>query len=295
MSGALNFNHPENKMKKIILWTFLLISITPVTVYADKMVVWNLKPQSGVSEKEAATVSSIITSEIARISKNTVISEADIKSVVDGEQIKMSCGADDSSCIAEIGAAMGAPLSVSGTFSKMGDYWIITLQLIDVRKVEVLSRVSKKFKGGENSLVESITPMICELFNDKECSFVSSAEDTKKKTAGIRQPVPWKRAAGWTFAVTGSLGLGAGFAGHALMNQAKKDYEETGADEQKYKNFRIMAYTGLIAGSVLIAGGISLLIWDGVEYSRNKKSPKEVSFYVLPQPEGFYAGFQGRW
>lgn len=277
-------------MTKTLILTALFFIFTGY-LHADKIVIWNLKPQAGVTEKESASISSIITGEIARISKSDVISEAEMRSVVDAEQLKMSCGAEDNSCIAEIGAAMGAPLSVSGTLSKMGDYWIITLQLVDVRKVEVQSRVSKKFKGKENDLVELITPLVCELFNDKECMEKKPETTNKGKKS---DPVSWKKATGWTFSVTGALGLGAGFAGYALMKQSKKDYEETGENEQKYKNFRVMAYTGLIAGSVFLAGGITLLIWDGAE-NRKKKEKKDVSFYIFPQPEGFYAGFQGRW
>jgi len=273
-----------------------LIMFLPCFLFADKIVVWNLKPNAGVTEKEAATVSSIVTSEIARVSKSTIISESEMRSVIDGEQIKMSCGAEDSSCIAEIGAAMGAPLSVSGTFSKMGDYWIITLQLVDVRKVEVQSRVSKKFKGNENALVEAITPMICELFDDKECMktnenlILESKPGKKEKT-----PVSWKKVTGWVLTVPGVLMFGTGIAAHVLMKNAKDDYDLTGEDEGKYKSFRTYSTVGYVTGSVLMAGGIALLIWDGVEKSKKNKNKDAVSFYVMPSFDGGYAAVQWRW
>ena len=270
-----------------------LIMFLPCFLFADKIVVWNLKPNAGVTEKEAATVSSIVTSEIARVSKSTIISESEMRSVIDGEQIKMSCGAEDSSCIAEIGAAMGAPLSVSGTFSKMGDYWIITLQLVDVRKVEVQSRVSKKFKGNENAIVEAITPMICELFNDKECmekTVLESKPEKKKK-----KPVSWKKVTGWVLTVPGILIFGTGIAAHVLMKNAKEDYDLTGENEGKYKSFRTYSTVGYVTGSVLMAGGIALLIWDGVEKSRKNKKNESVSFYFAPSYDGAYASLEWRW
>lgn len=274
-----------------------LIMLLPCFLHADKIVVWNLKPQAGVTEKEAATVSSIVTTEIARVSKSTIISESEMRSVIDGEQMKMSCGADDSSCIAEIGAAMGAPLSVSGTFSKMGDYWIITLQLVDVRKVEVQSRVSKKFKGSENALVEAITPMICELFNDKECmeKNVAQIKEEKKSEKKERTPVSWKKVTGWVLTVPGILMFGSGIAAHVLMKNAKEDYQKTGENESKYKSFRTYSTVGYVAGSVLMASGIALLIWDGVEKSKKNKKKESVSFYVVPSFDGGYAAVQWRW
>lgn len=279
------------------LISFVFVLLFSGFLYADKIVVWNLKPQAGVTDKEAATVSSIITSEIARVSKNTIISESEMKSVIDGEQMKMSCGAEDSSCIAEIGAAMGAPLSVSGTFSKMGDYWIITLQLVDVRKVEVQSRVSKKFKGGENTLVEAITPLICELFNDKECmeKNAEQASIDKKSEKKEKTPVSWKKVTGWVFTVPGVILFGSGIAAHVLMKNAKEDFEKTGEDEEKYKSFRTFSTVGYVTGSVLMAGGIALLIWDGVEKSKKNKKNEAVSFYVVPSFDGAYAGMQWSW
>lgn len=275
-------------MNKFLMLTVLL-TFSSGFLYAEKIVIWNLKPQAGVSEKESATISSIITGEIARISKSDVISEAEMRSVIDSEQLKMSCGAEDNSCIAEIGAAMGAPLSVSGTLSKMGDYWIITLQLVDVRKVEVQSRVSKKFKGEQNTLVEAITPLVCELFNDKECMEKKPETINKGKRS---DPVSWKKATGWTFTVAGTLVLGGGIATHVLMNNAKSDYERTGENESKYKTLRSISLAEYVAGSVFLAGGVSLLIWDTVAKKKNKK---DLSFYILPYSEGVYAGFQGSW
>jgi hypothetical protein len=274
-----------------------ILSFFPLFIFADKIVVWNLKPQAGVTEKEAATVSSIVTTEIARVSKNTIISESEMKSVIDGEQMKMSCGAEDSSCIAEIGAAMGAPLSVSGTFSKMGDYWIITLQLVDVRKVEVQSRVSKRFKGGENTLVEAITPLICELFNDRECmeKSVQQTKEDQKNEKKEKTPVSWKKVTGWVLTVPGVLMFGSGIAAHVLMKNAKEDYERTGEDEGKYKSFRTYSTAGYVTGSVLMAGGIALLIWDGVEKSKKNKKNEAVSFYVAPSFDGAYAGMRWSW
>jgi hypothetical protein len=262
-------------------------------LYADKIAIWNLVPQAGVTDKEAATISSILTGEIERISGKSVISESEMRAVVDGESMRIACGAEDNVCIAEIGAALGAPFSVSGTLSKMGDYWIITMQLVDVRKVQVKSRVSKRFKGEANTLVEAITPIVCELFDDKECLDDALVKTGKRdRTPRSGDPVSWKKVTGWTFTTVGALSIETGFAGYALMNQAKKDYEYDGQNEQKYKDMRAVSLAGFIAGSVFVAGGVTLLILDAVG---KKRKNENMSFYLIPHTEGFVAGFQGSW
>jgi TolB-like protein len=279
-------------MNKLHMFIFLLFFCC-FSLHAEKIAIWNLIPQAGVTDKEAAAISSILTGEIERISKNKVVSEAEMRSVVDGETMRIACGAEDNVCIAEIGAALGAPFSVSGTLSKMGDYWIITLQLVDVRKVEVKSRVTKRFKGEVNDLVESVTPLVCELFNDKECGTKTTTDVEKHEKAKPSSSVSWKKVTGWTFTTGGILFLAGGIVAHSRMNAAKERYE-TGYDAQKdadkYNTYKGLAIAGYVAGPLFIAGGITLLVLNSLE-----KKNKDVSFYMLPSSEGLFAGFYGSW
>lgn len=288
--------------EKLFLCFFLIC--TPLFLFADKIVVWNLKPQTGVTEKESITVTSILTSEIERVSKMVVIGESEVRSVIDGETVRAACGIDDNSCIAEVGATLGAPFSISGILSKMGDYWVITLQLVDVKKVEVKSRVTKKFKGDMNSLIESLTPLVSELFGQPQPAETEVAEadvvepKPDKKEEKIEEkgktPVSWKKATGWTFTVTGALVLAGGIVSNVMMNSARDEFIKTGnsADEDKFKMLRGLSIGGYVAGSVFIAGGITLLVLDAVAPERKKEN---VSFYVVPFGDGFAAGLQGRW
>jgi len=281
------------------------------SAYAEKIVIWNLEPQSGVTEKEAVTITSILTSEIERISGNKVVSESEMRSVIDGEAMKVSCGADDNSCFAEIGAALGAPFSVSGILSKMGDYWVINVQLVDVRKVEIKKRVTKRFKGEENTLIESLTPIVCELFGKKICAeekvigtftdkkekkkAIENKQEKKSKTVEVKKektPASWKKVTGWTFAATGVVLLAGGIASNVAMINARDDFVQTGTGEDKFKLWRGLSVGGYVSGSVLIAGGITLLIIDAITQKKDKKS---TFFYVFPNKDGVVAGFQGRW
>ena len=274
------------------LMFFLVFMLFSTPLSADKIVVWNLKPQTGVTEKESVTVTSILTSEIERVSKKTVVSEAEMKSVIDGETMRIACGADDNVCIAEIGAAMGAPFSVSGILSKMGDYWVITLQLVDIRKVETVSRINERFKGDMNSLVESLTPLVYKLF-DEEPS-ISSDPGKEEKVKKEREAASWQKIAGWTFTTVGVLSLGGGIVSNVMMNSARDEFIKSGksGDEDKFKMFRGLTIGGYVAGSVFIAGGITLLVLDAVSPERKNEN---VSFYFVPSGDGFVTGLQGRW
>ena len=269
-------------------------------IYAEKIVVWNLKPQTGVTEKETVTVTSILTSEIERVSKKKVVSEAEMGSVIDGETMRIACGADDNVCIAEIGAAMGAPLSVSGILSKMGDYWVINLQLVDIKKVETISRVNERFKGDMNSLVESLTPLVYKLFG-KELPVKYDPEkqqaipEKKQKVKKERKHPSWQKATGWTFTTVGVLALGEGIFANIMMNSARDGFRKNGnsSDEKMFETMRGLSIGGYVAGSVLVATGITLIIVDAVNIRKEKD--KSTTFYVFPYKDGFAGGIEWRW
>ncbi|HNT27581.1 MAG TPA: hypothetical protein PKH10_05290, partial [bacterium] len=125
---------------------------------AESIVVWRVEPKTGVTEKDADVVSAMVAMEVGRISGRQVIGETEMRSLMVGEEKKLSCGADDTACYAEIGAALGAPESIIGTLAKMGDYWILYLQRLNVRTASVLGRAEFKAKGDINLLVEGIPP-----------------------------------------------------------------------------------------------------------------------------------------
>lgn len=276
-----------------ILIVFALLALFSTTLFADKIVVWNLHPQTGVTEKESVTVTSILTSEIERISKKTVVSEAEMRAVIDGEAMRMACGVDDNECIAEIGAAMGAPFSVSGILSKMGDYWVITLQLVDIKKVETVSRVNEKFKGDMNALIESLTPLVYKLFGEEPSIKLDPVEkETVKKE---REPASWKKITGWTSTTVGVLALGGGIVSNVMMTSAKDDFAKSGksSDEDRFKTMRGLTIGGYVAGSVFIAGGVTLLVLDAVKGKKEKGS--DTSFYIFPYKDGIAGGIAWRW
>jgi BRCT domain type II-containing protein len=82
---------------RLFLFIVLLTAASPL--FGERIVVWNLSPQSGVTEKESSTVTAILIGEIARISKMDVISEKEIKSAIMTEETRKSCIADDNSCM----------------------------------------------------------------------------------------------------------------------------------------------------------------------------------------------------
>lgn len=256
----------------------------------DSIVVWRIEPKSGVSDKEADTISGMVTAEVGRASGRKTVGENEMKALIVGEEMKMSCGAEDTACVAEIGAALGAPESITGTISKMGDYWILTLQRLNVRKVEVISRYENRIKGDVNLLIETIPSAVKELFGIKSTENKSGEEE---KGTSVEKPLK-------KLTVLGRSGIGLIAGGGAVLMLGGISQWKTGVEKEKYENgdtygdksdYNAWKYTSIISysvGGVALAAGIALLITDIMIDNPVKTS-------IAPLPGGAHISISWRW
>jgi len=140
------------------------------------IVVWKLQANEGVKDADVNLISNFVTNQVAKYSGATVISEADIHTILKGEETRQQCGAENSSCVAEIGAALGVPEAVSGDIGKIGDFWMLNLRRINVRSATVVARSSRNIEGSVNELMRSLPGAVAELFDLEAGSSPKTAE-----------------------------------------------------------------------------------------------------------------------
>ena len=160
----------KSKIVISLLWGLTILASFPGMCLAERhagIVVWKLQANKGVDETDVNLISNFVTNQVAKYSGNKVVSEADVQTILRGEETRQKCGVEDTSCMAEIGAALGVPEAVSGDIGKIGDYWMLNLRRINVRTAEVIGRSSRNIKGDVNILIESLPGAVAELFGLK--------------------------------------------------------------------------------------------------------------------------------
>ncbi|HNT28854.1 MAG TPA: hypothetical protein PKH10_11850, partial [bacterium] len=170
------------------------------------------------------------------------------------------------------------------TLSKLGDYWILSLQRLNVRTVAVLGRSERKVKGDLNLLVESIAPAVAELFGREvpEPASDNAALPASDPSGTNATPPRELTAMGWNgvgfIAGGGALIIFGGIA-QWRTGEAKKDYEAggTGGDTKTYDAWKAVTITSYVTGGALLAVGTTLLIWDLVA-----DRPVEAALAPLP-------------
>lgn len=138
-----------------LLLPLLLMAASPDAHAAKvKLAVMDLKPL-GVEATIASTYTELLASEINETGLFTVISRADIKSMLDFEEDRRLVGCTaDAACMAEIGGALGVEYVVSGSVGLLGGKHMLNLQLLDINRAKVESRVKRTLPPGSEKGIQ---------------------------------------------------------------------------------------------------------------------------------------------
>ncbi len=253
------------------------------------IVVWRMEAKEGVTEKNIDSISGFITAEVEKLSGMKAVSDADVKTILEGEARQQTCGVENTSCIAEIGNALGVPEAVSGDLGRMGDYWMLNMRRLNVRTALVISRVGKQIKGDTNALIEAIPGAVGELFGKIEET--SPYPVVKKNTSG--SSIYNKVAYGTFFpglALVALGGIGTWQMAEA-QDAAKKGNSGAKSDHSMWKSVSIAGYA---VGGAAMATGAVMWILDAMDGKKAENSKNvEVGFGPGADGQGAFVVFQG--
>lgn len=97
---------------------------------------------SNVEKVTVEIVSALIAVEISRVDGIDVITASDVQKMFDLEASKMDLGCDAVSCLTEMGNALGSELVVFGNVGRLGELYVVTLNLFDTRVADSKGRIS---------------------------------------------------------------------------------------------------------------------------------------------------------
>jgi hypothetical protein len=120
----------------------LLLGLT-LAAGPHTVLVLDLNVRSGVSPDLAQTLSELMAIEVRKIAPGQrIYSGADIKALIGFKKQKAMLGCEDSSCLAELGGALGAQEIVTGSLSFIAEDYVLVLRRMDVAKSSVIEEVT---------------------------------------------------------------------------------------------------------------------------------------------------------
>lgn len=190
-----------------------------------KAAVMEIRAVQGVPPGTAEVLTSIVAADAARAGLDT-ISQADVRAMLGFErQRKMLGCAEEASCLAEIGGALGADYLLSGQVGQIGTRYHLSLQLFDARKARVLGRVARFSERDEDALARALQSGLGELLVEipgirpRPPDAISARPDLSARPAPAQpgpsgpRVRPHRAAAAWTAGASVALLAGGAVLG----------------------------------------------------------------------------------
>ncbi|MBN2695010.1 hypothetical protein JXR93_10130 [bacterium] len=270
----------------LVVCLFLLsISLFSEEVKKIKVSVMDLKAEIGVDERVVNLLYEVILSEFQKYSNLSIISKTDITSMIQHEAQKEILGCNEDSCMAEIGGALGVDKIVLGNVGQIGNSFIITLKLADVKNAMVENRVSKTITMDENKLVPLVKILANELFNSFKQFRTEPLEDLSlDDNKGKKESSPSKI---FTWITLGTSVVLFGIGGYFYLDAnsiqddlnsgkyAGEDIEKTAQED--YESSVLMKQVFLSLGAVTLIGSGILFFFEGEGSKPESKSSFKIS------------------
>ncbi|HOX45383.1 MAG TPA: PEGA domain-containing protein [Myxococcota bacterium] len=107
----------------------------------------------GVAGDTARSLTDVVAREVDRSGLFTTLSADDIRAMLQHLEHRQSLGCTDEACLAELGGALGVELVLSGAVGKVGETWVVSLTLLDVRRAVVIAREERTAHGAADALL----------------------------------------------------------------------------------------------------------------------------------------------
>ena len=129
----------------------------------QKVAVLDVRAVQGVAPGTATILTAIVVDDTARAGYE-VISQADVSAMIGFEKQKQMLGcSDDSSCLAEIGGALGVDFVLSGQVGQIGSRYHLSFQLLDARRARVVARAARFSDRDDDALAAAAQGAVKEL------------------------------------------------------------------------------------------------------------------------------------
>jgi TolB-like protein len=101
---------------------------------------------------------------VQHLGKFDVIGQDDISALIGFDKQAQLFDCADTTCIANIGGALGVDHLIAFKVAKLGSDWVVTAKLINMREARVVSRISEIITGSATDLLRAVPGVTSNLF-----------------------------------------------------------------------------------------------------------------------------------
>ena len=153
--------HQIPVLRSLLVCTMCAVGVLPSKSFAQedssrlKIAVLDVQAKGQVDPDLPGILGLLMSSRLAQSGVFDVITQEDVRQMVGYEKMKSSLGCElDASCLAEIGAALGASYLLTSQVAKVGSTYILSLSLIDIDGAKGIGRDTIKTKSQDELITE---------------------------------------------------------------------------------------------------------------------------------------------
>ncbi len=151
-------------MKKL-----LLLLIMSVTLLAQPLpIAVNDLSGTGLSDDELSIISERLRSELFKTGTFQVMERGEMQLILQEQQFQMSGACDDASCMIEVGQLLGVSKIVAGTVGKIGDFFTISIRIIDVETGQIDASADHDYTGTISGLITNGLKAVAQNLSNSE-------------------------------------------------------------------------------------------------------------------------------
>lgn len=179
------------QVRALLLVVTLLVAL-PAS--AAQIVALDLEPKGNTPKRIAEALSPLLVAELARREGMSVISQADVRALLELEADKQLAGCSETSCMTDIAGSLGAELLCTSTLGRVGNEWVVTMTLIQVDGAKAVRRSTGRARGGDEKAADAVTGAVHELFRGEMPTDLQGPASMTKRgfeaaMAGLRRAI----------------------------------------------------------------------------------------------------------
>ena len=134
-----------------------------------------------VDAKTASIISDELLVLLSKMPGSNVIGSKEVDAMLGFEQKKQMSGCTDTSCMVAIGGALGVDKILMGSLGKLGESYILSLKLLDIRAGKVEQLYSKRLRGGkEEDFLDILPEALASVFPASASTWVKTDKKSEK-------------------------------------------------------------------------------------------------------------------
>ncbi len=256
----MGLNHPT---KRLVVAFFLAAPLgaasaddetEPASKEEIQIAVLDVLGSGPVDPQYVEGLSGVLAAEVASRPELAVTTSADIRQILGFEAERQLLGCDGSSCMAEIGGALGVDYLISAEVSRVGANWLLNAGLVDVKNARTVHRISRRTRD-EDELIDILIEATQEILVQLGLEAAAPVAHHRPTASRGRRSLTSNVALGVGAAgvVGGGILYGTSWATHSA-HQAGQEGEPaiTWAEAQAAQRNAAIG-VGLLAGGAAIA------------------------------------------